>query len=113
LVKRGLQTPVTSTTEGAPGLTKALEVMWPKALRIRCWFHKMQNLQQKVPPPAWPECKALGMDMRDAPPVPAAERRRQLRVNRYQRDLPAAWRCLLDAAEASRNHLYVPQRPQP
>jgi len=112
LLKRGLQTPVTITTDGAPGLTKAIDVLWPKALRIRCWFHKMQNLQQKVPPQAWPEFKALVMDMRDAPTVPEAERRRQLIVTRYQRDFPAACRCLLDDAEASLNHLYVPQRHQ-
>lgn len=62
LVKRGLQTPVTITTDGAAGLTKALDASWPKALRIRCWFHNMQNLQQKVPPQAWPEFKALVID---------------------------------------------------
>jgi transposase-like protein len=112
LVKRGLQTPVTSTTDGAPGLTKAIDVIWPKSWRIRCWFHKMQNLQQKVPPQAWPEFKALVADMRDAPTVSEAERRRQLMVNRYQRDFPAACRCLLDDGEASLNHLYVPQRHQ-
>jgi len=112
LVKRGLQTPVTITTDGAPGLTKAIDVMWPKAWRIRCWFHKMQNLQQKVPPQAWPEFKALVADMRDAPTVVEAERRRQLSVNRYQRDFPEACRCLLDDGEASLNHLYVPQRHQ-
>jgi putative transposase len=112
LVKRGLQTPVTITTDGAPGLTKAIDVIWPKALRIRCWFHKMQHLQQKVPPQAWPEFKALVADMRDAPTVPEAERRRQLIVNRYQRDFPEACRCLLDDAEASLTPLYVPQRPQ-
>jgi putative transposase len=112
LLKRGLQTPVTITTDGAAGLTKAIDAIWPQALRIRCWFHKMQNLQQKVPPQAWPEFKALVADMRDAPTVPEAERRRQLIVNRYQRDFPAACRCLLDDAEASLNHLYVPQRHQ-
>lgn len=112
LVKRGLQTPVTITTDGAPGLTKAIDVIWPKALRIRCWFHKMQNLQQKVPPQAWPEFKALVADMRDAPTVTEAERRRQLIVTRYQRDFPEACRCLLDDAEASLHHLYVPQRHQ-
>src|SRR5215813_7991028 len=90
LVKRGLQTP----------------------LRIRCWFHKMQNLQQKVPPQAWPEFKALVADMRDAPTVTEAERRRQLIVTRYQRDFPEACRCLLDDGEASLNHLLVPQRHQ-
>jgi transposase-like protein len=113
LVKRGLPTPVTITTDGASGLTKAVDVIWPQALRIRCWFHKLQNLQQKVPPPAWPEFKALGMDMRDAPTVTAAEQRRHARVSRYQRDFPEACRCLLDDAEASLNPLYVPQRHQP
>jgi putative transposase len=33
-------------------------------------------------------------------------------VTRYQRDFPEACRCLLDDAEASLNHLYVPQRHQ-
>jgi len=112
LIKRGLQTPVTITTDGAAGLTKAIDAIWPKSLRIRCWFHKMQNLQQKVPPQAWPEFKQLVADMRDAPTVPEAERRRQLIVTRYQRDFPEACRCLLDDADASLNHLYVPQRHQ-
>lgn len=112
LVKRGVPTPVTITTDGAAGLTKALDAIWPKALRIRCWFHKMQNLQQKVPPQAWPEFKALVIDMRDAPTVLAAEQRRQAIITRYQRDFPEACRCLLDDGEASLNHLYVPQRHQ-
>jgi hypothetical protein len=35
LVKRGLQTPVTITTDGAVGLTKASDALWPQAWRIR------------------------------------------------------------------------------
>jgi putative transposase len=112
LLKRGLQTPGTITPDGAPGLTKAIDAIWPKAWRIRGWFPKMQNLQQKVPPQAWPECKALVVEMRDAPSVAEAERRRPGIVTRYQRDFPAACRCLLEDAEASLNHLYVPQRQQ-
>jgi len=112
LVKRGLQTPVSITTDGAVGLTQAIDVMWPKSLRIRCWFHKMQNLQQKVPPQEWPEFKALVIDMRDAPSVAEAERRRQELVQRYQLDFPEACRCLLDDAKASLNHLAVPPRHQ-
>jgi transposase-like protein len=112
LVKRGLQPPVPLTTAGAPGLTKAIDAIWPQAVRMRCGFHQRPNLQQKVPPQAWPECKALVAEMRDAPTVVEAERRRQLSVKRDQRDFPAAWRCLLDEAEASLNHLSVPQRHQ-
>jgi putative transposase len=113
LVKRGLPTPVTIPTDGAMGLTKASDASWPKALRIRGWCHQRQNLHQKIPPQAWPEFKALVMDLRDAPTVAAAEQRRQASVSRYQRDFPAACRCLLDDAEASLNPLYVPQRHQP
>jgi putative transposase len=112
LAKRGMQTPVTITTDGALGLTKAIDAMWPKSLRIRCWFHKMQNLQQKVPAGAWPEFKALVVDMRDAPTREKAEERRQALVARYQHEFPEACRCLLDDADASLNHLAVPQRHQ-
>jgi putative transposase len=112
LLKRGLQTPVTITTDGAVGLTKAIDAIWPKSLRIRCWFHKMQNLQQKVPPQAWPEFKALVADMRDAPTVTEAERRRQAIVAEYHLDFPEACRCLLEDGKASLNHLQVPPRHQ-
>jgi putative transposase len=112
LAKRGMQTPVTITTDGALGLTKAIDAMWPKSLRLRCWFHKMQNLQQKVPALAWPEVKALIVDMRDAPTREKAEERRDQIVARYQHEFPEACRCLLDDAEASLTHLAIPQRHQ-
>jgi putative transposase len=112
LVKRGMRTPITITTDGALGLTKAIDAMWPKSLRIRCWFHKMQNFQQKVPARAWPEVKALLVDMRDAPTREKAEERREAIVERYHQEFPALCRCLLDDADASLNHLAIPQRHQ-
>jgi len=112
LVKRGLRPPATITTDGAIGLTQAIGAVWPKSLRIRCWFHKMQNLQQKVPAQAWPAVKALLVDMRDAPSREKAEQRRDAIVERYQREFPELCRCLLDDAAASLNHLEVPQRHQ-
>jgi putative transposase len=112
LGKRGMRPPVTITTDGAIGLTKAIDTMWPKSLRIRCWFHKMQNLEQKVPEQAWPAFKALVADMRDAPSRKKAEERRDQIVAQYQREFPEACRCLLDDADASLNHLEVPPRHQ-
>jgi transposase-like protein len=112
LVKRGLRLPATITTDGALGLTQAIDAAWPKSLRIRCWLHKMQNLQQKVPAPAWPAVKALLVDMRDAPTQAEGEKRRDAIVERYQREFPELCRCLLDDADASLNHLAVPQRRQ-
>jgi transposase-like protein len=113
LVKRGMRTPVTITTDGAGGLTKAIAALWPKSLRIRCWFHKMQHLQQKVPACAWPEVKAVRVDMRDAPSREKAEQRRDAIIEQYQREFPELCRGLLDDAEASLNHLELPHRHQP
>jgi putative transposase len=112
LVKRGMRTPITITTDGALGLTKAIDTMWPKALRIGWWFHKRPNFQQKVPARAWPEGKALLVDRRDAPTREKAEQRRDAIVEQYQREFPERCRCLLDDAEARLNHLVVPQRHQ-
>ena len=94
------------------GLTQAIAAVWPKSLRIRCGFHKRQNFQQKVPAQAWPEVKALLVDMRDAPSREKAEQRREAIVERYQHEFPELCRCLLDDADASLNHLEVPQRHQ-
>jgi transposase-like protein len=107
-----MRTPLTRTTEGALGLTKAIDTMWPKALRIRCGFHKMQNCQHKVPPRAWPEGKALLGEMRAAPTREQAEQGREALVDQYQREFPEWCRCLLDDAAASLNPLVVPQRQQ-
>lgn len=110
LIKRGLQTPVTITTDGAPGLIKAVDSMWPRSLRMRCWFHKMHNLQQQVPPQAWPAFKALVADLRDAPTLEEGHRRLQTLREQYQGTFPEACRCRADDAEASVHHLKVPTR---
>ena len=110
LIKRGLSTPVTITTDGAPGLIKAIDFMWPRSLRIRCWFHKMQNLAAHVPAAAWPAFKALVADMRDAPTFEEGQRRFHGLLEQYQGLFPEACRCLEDDSVASLNHLKVPAR---
>jgi putative transposase len=48
LVGRGLGAPVLMTSDGAPGLTAALEEVFPEALRQRCLVHKTRNVTAKV-----------------------------------------------------------------
>jgi transposase-like protein len=110
MVKRGLRTPLTVTTDGARGLIKAVEAIWPKSLRIRCWFHKMQNIQAKVPASAWSEFRELVRDMRDAPSFEEGQARLQSILDGYSGQFPEACRCLAEDAEASLNHLHVPPR---
>ena len=110
MIRRGLQPPLTVTTDGAMGLIAAVEATWPRSLRVRCWFHKMQNLHQKVPPNMWSEFRHRGIDFRDAPNEAEARRRLESMVADYDGDLPEACRCLTDDLEASLNHLNVPPR---
>src|SRR5579872_2286077 len=48
LRERGLGAPILMTSDGAPGLTAALEEVFPEALRQRCLAHKVRNVTAKV-----------------------------------------------------------------
>lgn len=84
LSKCGMHTPVTITTDGASGLIKAIDFIWLRSLRIRCWFHKMQNLAAHIPAQERPAFKALVVDMRDSPSVEEGQRRFQYLITQYQ-----------------------------
>jgi transposase-like protein len=47
LVKRGLRPPATITTDGDIGLTQVIDAVWPKSLRIRCWFQRCKTSNKK------------------------------------------------------------------
>lgn len=113
MVARGLRAPMTITTDGAPGAMAAVEQIFPRSLRIRCWFHKMQNLQNKVPPSAWPEFKAMVVEVRDASNIEQARERVADIIAKYEHEFPSACRCLEDDLQASLNHLRVIRRHQP
>ena len=108
LVSRGLPTPLTVTSDGAPGLIKAVEAMWPEAERIRCWFHKMANVLDKVPDATREEVKRLLLDVRDAPDHETGERRARDFIERYRAELPSAVACFADDLDASLAHLKLP-----
>ena len=108
LVSRGLPTPLTVTSDGAPGLIKAIEAMWPEAERIRCWVHKMRNVLDKVPDEQRETIKRLLFDIRDAPDHETGKRRAEAFIEQYKGKLPSAVACFADDLEASLNHLKLP-----
>lgn len=108
MVRRGLPTPLSITTDGAPGLIKAVEVMWPKSLRIRCWAHKMRNIQAKVPDDLWRELKGYLEAVRDAPNYDEGKKRAEEVIAAYQRSYPSAMASFSDDLEASLAHLKLP-----
>ena len=112
LVSRNLPTPITVTTDGAPGLIKAVEAMWPEAERIRCWFHKMKNILEKVPDDQHELIKRLLQDVRDAPDHATGVRRVEELIENHQRELPSAIACLKEDLAATLAHLKLPSLHQ-
>jgi putative transposase len=49
MVRRGLRAPVQTTTDGSPGVIRAVEEVFPHSLRQRCLAHKTRNVLDKVP----------------------------------------------------------------
>jgi transposase-like protein len=108
LVSRNLPAPLTVTSDGAPGLIAAIAAMWPESERIRCWFHKMANVLDKVPDSLREKIKRLLQDVRDAPDHETGQQRATALIEHYQKELPSAMMCLAEDLEASLNHLKLP-----
>lgn len=49
LLRRGLMTPLLVVSDGAPGLVRAVEELWPEADRQRCTVHRLRNVLAKLP----------------------------------------------------------------
>lgn len=110
MARRGLRIPLSITSDGAPGCIKAIEAMYPKSLRIRCWFHKMQNLAGKVPPVVWPELKAEIIAIRDASSYEQGKDAAEQFIARYRREYPSLVTCFTEDLEAILAHLKLPVR---
>jgi transposase-like protein len=110
LAARGLGAPLIVIADGAPGLTNAIEALWPAADRQRCTVHKVRNLLAKLPDEHRQRVRARYWQALDA-----AENRRdgERRLRELVGELAAegfesAAACLADDLEALCVHLRYP-----
>lgn len=108
LKARGLVDPILEATDGAPGLIRAVEEVFPRALRQRCLAHKIRNLEAKVPAEAWREVKGAALAAYQAGSPNLAQIAKEEFVARYERQYPSATACFLDDFEACIAHLQLP-----
>ncbi len=108
MVKRGLNTPVLITTDGAPGLIRAVDETWSKSLRQRCLTHKVQNVVDKVPENVRAEVKAAINSSYRAPNREIAEMITTDVLERYQELYPSAMKSFSEDLEACWAHLRYP-----
>jgi len=100
--------PILAITDGAPGLIRAAEEMFPPSLRQRCLAHKIRNLEAKVPAELWWEVNARPLAAYQAPRPMLAELAREEFVKRFERELPTATSCFQDDFAACITHLRLP-----
>ena len=105
---RGLADPILIATDGAPGLIRAAEEVFPKSLRQRCLAHKMRNLQSKVPEERWREVGPAARAAYQAPSQALARLAAEEFRKTWTRELPAAVACFDDDFEACIAHLRLP-----
>jgi transposase-like protein len=100
MVGRGLQTPVLITTDGAPGLIRAVQEVFAHSLRQRCLAHKTPNIIDKVPDSAATEVKAAIGAAYYAPNREVADMIAADVLKTYQARYPSAMSLFQDDWEA-------------
>lgn len=100
LLERGMRMPTSVTSDGAPGLIKALEAVFSRSIRMRCWFHRLANIRSKLPDDDAAEVMAHIYAVRDAPTIDAARAAADRVENTFCDRFPAAVACFADDREA-------------
>ena len=110
LDRRGLPTPLFITTDGAGGLIQAVDQMWSKSLRGRCWVHRMRNFASKVPKSRWHEIKPYLLMIRDAPDLEAGQKAVREFLAKFSKEFPGLCKCLTEDLDALLAQLQLPWR---
>jgi transposase-like protein len=117
LKDRGLPSPLLVISDGAPGLSAAIEQAFPKALRQRCLIHRARNVLAKVPTGMQAEVKDAYwaiFDTEDLTTQPGprlvdlVDHRITEMTSRYSAIYPAAMKCLLADREGLTAYLRFP-----
>jgi putative transposase len=109
---RGLQAPRLVVADGAPGLTSAIEEIWPRADRQHCAVHRLRNLQAKLPKSEHDRVRlAYWSALNQATGVNDGKLRLQVLISDLEHSgYQAAARCLAEDLDALVVHLRYPLR---
>jgi transposase-like protein len=113
LVRRGLRSPLLVVTDGAPGLIRAVDELWPDADRQRCTVHRLRNLLAKLPDRGDLHARVRATywaALDEATSPEEAEHGLRVLVGELAGDFPSAAACLADDLPALTVHLRYPLR---
>jgi transposase-like protein len=112
LRSRGLAAPRLIVADGAPGLTLAIEELWPRADRQHCAVHRLRNLLAKLPKSEHDRIRFnYWSALTDATSVKDGKLRLQVLISELEHaGYESAARCLADDLDALIVHLRYPLR---
>jgi putative transposase len=112
LIARGLPAPLLVVADGAPGLIKAIEQLWPHSDRQHCTVHRLRNLLAKLPKRERQRVRAAYWEALDqATDERDGAKRLGALVDQLERaGYTAAASCLADDLKALVVHLRYPPR---
>jgi transposase-like protein len=111
LVRRGLREPSLVVSDGAPGLIRAVQELWPWADRQRCTVHRLRNVLAKLPQQPQLHQRVQGAywaAIDDAGSPEAAEEGLRSLVGELEGQYPTAAACLAEDLPALCVHLRYP-----
>ena len=109
MTSRGLKTPLLVVTDGNPGVMKAVEEVFPVALRQRCQKHKMNNILGKAPKEASKILKEAIHKAFHAKSYEEGLRIAREVIEKFRDRFPAAMACLEQDLEACLQCLRFPK----
>src|SRR5580704_244641 len=112
LTARGLAAPRLVVADGAPGLTGAIEEIWPRADRQHCAVHRLRNLIAKLPKSEYDRVRFnYWSALTDATSVKDGKLRLKILISELEHGgYESAARCLAEDLEALVVHLRYPLR---
>ena len=106
--RRGLKDPLLVTSDGAPGIIKAIETCFPRAARQRCLAYRMRNLAAKLRRISTRSSRSRAGGLSSAKPSHCARARGGGRCRLWPQVRHCDFACFMDDFEACIAHLRFP-----
>ena len=109
MTERGLRAPLLYCSDDCPGLRKALQAVWPRALPQKCQAHKLRNILSKLPRGVQAEIKKQIHALFYAKDYETGLRKGRSLIEQYQDRYPRAMECLGKSLEECLTCLQLPE----
>lgn len=109
MLTRGLRVPMLVISDGAPGLTKAIDDCFPESMRQRCIAHKLRNISNKLNDEGQEELMPLIRNVYYSTNEKVAKLSATEIISEYSSAYPAAIKCFQEDLDCCINFMKFPK----